>query len=43
MGATEVVDLDRLECLVGRVKNGGYTVIIDRIGEWQDTKYAQDD
>ena len=43
MGATEVVDLDRLKCLVGRVQNGGYTAIIDRTGEWQDTKYARDD
>ena len=42
MGATEVVDLDRLECLVGRVRNGGYTAIIDRTGEWQDATYAQD-
>ena len=43
MGASEVVDLDQLECLVGRVQNGGYTAIIDRTGEWQDTKYARDD
>jgi hypothetical protein len=43
MGATEVVDLDRLECLVGRVQNGGYTAIIDRTGEWQDAAYARDD
>ena len=43
MGATEVVDLDRLKCLVRRVQNGGYTAIIDRTGEWQDAKYARDD
>jgi hypothetical protein len=43
MGASEVVDLDQLKCLVGRVKNGGYTAIIDRTGEWQDTMYARDD
>jgi hypothetical protein len=43
MGASEVVDLDQLECLVGRVRNGGYTAIIDRTGEWQDTTYARDD
>ena len=43
MGATEVVDLDRLECLVGRVRNGGYTAIIDRTGEWQDATYARAD
>ena len=43
MGASEVVDLDQLKCLVGRVKNGGYTAIIDHTGEWQDVMYAQDD
>jgi len=43
MGAAEVVDLDQLKCLVARVKNGGYTAIIDCTGEWQDMMYAQDD
>jgi hypothetical protein len=43
MGASEVVDLYRLECLVGRVRNGGYTAIIDHTGEWQDMTYAGDD
>jgi hypothetical protein len=43
MGASEVVDMDQLECLVGRVKNGGYTAIIDRTGEWQGATYARDD
>ena len=41
MGASEVVDLDQLKCLVGRVKMGvGYTAIINRTGEWQDVMYA---
>ena len=43
MGASEVVDLDQLKCLVGRVQNGGYTAIIDHTGEWQDVMYAQND
>ena len=45
MGATEreVVDLNRVECLVGRVQNGSYTAVIDRTGEWQDAVYARDD
>jgi hypothetical protein len=43
MGASEVVDLNQLKCLVGRVQNGGYTAIIDRTEEWQDVMYAQDD
>ena len=38
-----VIDLDRLECLVGRVQNGGYIAIIDQTGEWQDAAYARDD
>ena len=33
MGASEVVDLDQLKCLVGSVQNGGYTAIIDHTGE----------
>jgi len=40
MGASEVVDLDQLECLVERVQNGRCTAIIDRTGEWQDVMYA---
>jgi hypothetical protein len=43
MGSSEVVDLDQLKCLVGRVQNGGYTAIIDRTGEWQDVMHARDD
>jgi len=43
MGALEVVDLDQLQCLVGRVQNGGYTAIIDRTGEWQGATYTRDD
>ena len=43
MGTSEVVDLNQLECLVGRVKNGGYTAIIDRTGEWRDATYARDE
>jgi hypothetical protein len=43
MGASEVVDLDQLKCLVGRVQNGGHTAIIDRTGEWRDATYARDD
>jgi len=43
MGASEVVDLDQLECLVRRVQNGGYKAIIDCTGEWQDVMYARDD
>ena len=42
MGASEVVDLDQLKCLVERVQNGGFTAIIDCTGEWQDVMYAQD-
>lgn len=43
MGSKEAVDISTVKCLVGRVKNGKHTVILDRTAQVQQSAHFRED